>query len=360
MVSNGGRVSSFDAPALASKASGEHAGADAQSDAVLVTGICGNLGRRVARHLHRMGPVVGLDRRRFPSKPKDIEHHSMDPRRHRVEEVFRSTQIGALVHLGVMHDPRSDDEEQHVWNLGGLSRLLEYSSRHGVKKVVLLSSANVYGPRPDNAQFLREDSPLLASGSLASMRDLVELDMLAQSFFWKYPNIETVILRPAHILGTVHNAPSNYLRLKVAPTLMGFDPMIQAIHQDDVVRGIQLALRPGVRGIYNLAGPPPLPLSRMLRLLGRTALPVPHTLARFALGRLWNLRMTSFPAPELDFVRYVCMVDDGRARASLGYEPCFGIEETLHSVDDERWLGEITSAAGEPPADGRAPRRLPR
>jgi UDP-glucose 4-epimerase len=48
--------------------------------------------------------------------------------------------------------------------------------------------------------------------------------------------------------------------------------------------------------------------------------------------------MTSFPAPELDFVRYVCMVDDQRAREVLGYEPAFDIDQTLNAVDEERWL----------------------
>ena len=306
-------------------------------DAVLVTGICGNLGRRVARHLHRDMRVVGLDRRKFPGKPKDIEHYSVDLRRNRVEDIFRELPIKSVVHLGTMHNPRGNREEHHSWNVGGLSRLLEYASKHKVRKFVLLSSANVYGPRPDNAQFLNEDAPLLAAGAFSDMRDLVELDMLVQSFFWKYPEIETVILRPTHILGSVHNAPSNYLRLKVAPTLLGFDPMLQTVHQDDVVRAIQLSLRPGIRGIFNMAGPQALRLSAILKKLDRQSVPIPYTLAKFGIRRLWSLRMTSFPAPELDFVRYVCMVDDRRAREVLGYEPRFDIDETLRAVDEERW-----------------------
>lgn len=306
-------------------------------DAVLVTGICGNLGRRVARHLHRDMRVVGLDRRKFPGKPKDIEHYSVDLRRNRVEDIFRELPIKSVVHLGTMHNPRGNREEHHSWNVGGLARLLEYASKHKVRKFVLLSSANVYGPRPDNAQFLNEDAPLLAAGAFSDMRDLVELDMLVQSFFWKYPEIETVILRPTHILGSVHNAPSNYLRLKVAPTLLGFDPMLQTVHQDDVVRAIQLSLRPGIRGIFNMAGPQALRLSAILSKLGRPSVPIPYTLAKFGIRRLWSLRMTSFPAPELDFVRYVCMVDDRRAREVLGYEPAFDIDQTLRAVDEERW-----------------------
>jgi UDP-glucose 4-epimerase len=179
---------------------------------------------------------------------------------------------------------------------------------------------------------------LLGAGAFSDIRDLVELDMLAQSFFWKHPRTETVILRPTHILGSVRNAPSNYLRLKVVPTLMGFDPMVQAVHQEDLVRAIKLALRPGVRGIFNIAGPPPLPLSQTLSVLGRSSVPVPHTLAKLSVERLWKFRMTSFPAPELDFIRYVCMVDDSRARQVLGYKPSFGITETLRAVDEEHWV----------------------
>jgi UDP-glucose 4-epimerase len=306
--------------------------------AIIVTGICGRLGRRVARVLHRERAVIGLDRRRFPDKPKDIEHWEVDIRRKKAREVFRNRKIAALVHLGVMHDPRDSGEDHHTWNLLGFQKLLEYAKQYEVPKVVLLSSANVYGPRPDNPQFLTEDAPLLAASAFSDIRDLVELDMLAQSFFWKHPNTETVILRPAHILGRVRNAPSNYLRLPVVPTLMGFDPMMQAVHQDDVVEAIRLALRPGVRGIFNIAGPPPLALTQAIEMLGRGMLPVPHPIARSTLDRLWKMRLTSFPAPELDFIRYVCMVDDQRARREMGYGHRYGIQETLRSVDEERWV----------------------
>ena len=161
--------------------------------------------------------------------------------------------------------------------------------------------------------------------------------MRPQSFFWKRPETETVILRPVHILGTVRNAPSNYLRLPVVPTLLGFDPMMQVIHEEDVVRAIELALRPGVRGIFNVAGPAPAPLSRMIKVLGRTAIPIPHPLASSMLAPLWRLRVASFPAPELDHIRYVCMVDDRQARATLGYAPTRSLEETVRAVDDGRW-----------------------
>src|SRR5262249_36666827 len=158
---------------------------------------------------------------------------------------FRAGDVRALIHLGLLHDPRATAEDHHSWNVGGTGRLLEYCQHYAIPKVVVLSSANVYGPRPDNSQFLTEDAPLMAGQAFPDMRDLIEVDMLACSFFWKAQPCDTVILRPVHILGSVRNAPSNYLRLPYVPTILGFDPMVQVIHELDVVEALVLALKPG-------------------------------------------------------------------------------------------------------------------
>jgi UDP-glucose 4-epimerase len=52
---------------------------------------------------------------------------------------------------------------------------------------------------------------------------------------------------------------------------------------------------------------------------------------------MWSLRLSNFPVPELDHIRYVCMVDDARARQDLGFAPVTSIEETVRSVDAGRW-----------------------
>lgn len=309
----------------------------ADFDCVMITGACGNLGRRLVRRLHRRSKVVALDRRAFPGKPKDVDHHEIDLRRQRVKELFRQRGRAALVHLGVMHNPRRGSDEHHTWNVAGFQKLMQYAQQFGFKKVVLLSSANVYGPRPDNPQFLGEEAPLMGAGRFVDIRDLVELDMCAQSYAWRSEGLEVVILRPTHILGVVQNAPSNYLRLKRVPTVLGFDPMLQVVHQDDVLDALELGLAPGVRGVYNIAGPPGARLSKMLDILNRTSVPLPASLARVGLSGLFRWKMSSFPAAELDFIRYVCMVDDAKARRELGYQPRYDLANTLHAVDLERW-----------------------
>lgn len=301
---------------------------------VVITGISGRLGRVLAKRLHRDGRyhVIGIDRRPLLGRPRDIDHVQVDIRSKKARDVFRSGRVDALIHMGIMHDPRDTMEERHDFNIVGASKVLEYCQRYQVPKVVCLSSANVYGPRPDNDQFLTEDAPLMGAQDFPAIRDLIELDHLASSFFWKAREIDTVILRPVHILGQVRNAPSNYLRLPMVPTLLGFDPMVQLIHQDDVVEAIVNALEPGVRGIFNVVGPGEVPLSAVLRELGRRTLPVPHPFAKPFLSALWKVGLTSFPVPELDFIRYVCMVDGSRARSQLKFAPQRSLKETIRAV----------------------------
>ncbi|HVI95888.1 MAG TPA: SDR family oxidoreductase [Anaeromyxobacter sp.] len=300
--------------------------------AVLVTGISGNLGRSLAKLLHTETQVVGVDRRPFAGKPKDIVHHQVDIRKTRVEEAFRRPRVDAVIHLGIMHDPRMPRSEAHSFNVLGTHKILELCVRHGVGKVVILSSANVYGPRPDNSNFLPEESPLMAAERFSEIRDLIELDMYAQSFMWKHPEIETVILRPVNIVGpTVRNAPSNYLRLPRPITVLGFDPMVQLIHEEDVSRALVFALRPGLRGVFNVAGPGEVPLSAVLRELGRRPIPVPHPLVRPLLRRAFEARLTSFPPEEVDHIQYLCVVDGSRFREA-GWAPQHSLRETIRSV----------------------------
>lgn len=304
---------------------------------VVVTGLSGNLGRTLTKLLHRTERIVGLDRRPFPGAPKDVELFQLDLRKKKAEDVFRIHEVKAVIHMGIMHDPRMSSEEHHSFNVVGTTRVLDAVAKYGVKKVVVLSSANVYGPSPDNSNFLSEDAPLMAASRFSGVRDLIEVDMLAHGFFWRHPDIETVILRPVHIVGpTIRNAPSNYLRLRYPWVLAGFDPMLQLIHQEDAARAMVEALKPGLRGVYNVVGPGEVPLSAVLRELGRTPIPVPHPIARPLLATLFRYRLANFPPPELDHIQFLCMVDGSRWTQDVGWVPQHSMKDSIRSVDGER------------------------
>ena len=304
--------------------------------AVVVTGISGNLGRTLAKLLHTRERIIGIDRRPFPGKPKDVEMHQLDLRKKKAEDVFRRNDVRAVIHMGIMHDPRMNEEEHHSFNVVGTTRLLEYCAKYGVKKVVVLSSANVYGPSPDNSNFLTEDAPLMAASRFSEVRDLIEVDMLAHGFFWRHPDSQTVILRPVHIVGpNIKNAPSNYLRLKYPWVLAGFDPIVQLIHVEDAARAMIEALRPEARGVYNVVGPGEVPLSAIARELGRSAIPVPHLIARPLLELLFKYHLASFPPPELDHIQFLCAVDGSRWAKDVGWKPRYSMRETIRSVINE-------------------------
>lgn len=304
--------------------------------AVLITGISGRLGRMVASRVHRDFPVIGLDRRPFADPPKDIVVYDTDIRRKRVEKIFRTQPIRAVIHMAIIHDPRMNIEQHHAFNVMGTKKILGYVARFKVPKVVVLSSANVYGPRPENTQFLTEESPLMAAGRFGDIGDLVLVDLAANTFFWEHPDVETVVLRPTHIVGRVHNAPSNYLRLKKVPTMMGFDPMVQVIHAQDVVRALTIALRPGLKGVFNIIGPGPVALSGLIRAIGKTRLPLPSHLFENGLRMLWRFRLTSFPPPELDYIRYVCTLDGARAKKEMDYTPEYMLKDIINDFKKEQ------------------------
>jgi UDP-glucose 4-epimerase len=313
--------------------SSREAAAD-RKEVVINTGAGGNLGRLVVQALHREHHVVAVDRREIRGLPKDVTHVRTDLRWRAIDNVFRTSDVRAVVHMGLMHNPRGD-EDHYRFNVVGTQRLLDLTAKYGVKKFVMLSSANIYGPDPDNSYFLTEDAPLLGAEHHPEIRDLVAVDRIVQSFFYRHPEVETVMLRPVHIVGPrVRNAPSNYLRTDRPWVLTGFDPMIQLLHEEDLVRAMLLALRPGTSGVYNIVGPGEAPLSRVLEVLGRKTRSIPWFAAKPILDRAWQLRMTGFPPPEIRHIQYNCVVDGSLAKRVLGFEPAYSLVDTIRSVLD--------------------------
>ena len=115
-------------------------------------------------------------------------------------EYFPQGEIDAVIHLGVVHNFRISSEELYVRNIIGtnasaLRQQLQCEETH------LAFPGDVYGPTPGNSHFINEDAPLMASQRFPETRSIVAVDRAVQSFFWRHHDIETVILRPAHIVG---------------------------------------------------------------------------------------------------------------------------------------------------------------
>jgi len=112
---------------------------------------------------------------------------------------------------------------------------------------------------------------------------------------------------------------------------MGFDPLFQIMHEADMARAIVTAIEAPIRGVFNVAGPTPLPLSSLVRETGRERVPLPEPMLKGLLGRFGFPKL---PRAALEHVKYPVVVDDASFRRATGFCPELGLAETLASFRD--------------------------
>ncbi|MEM7409119.1 MAG: NAD-dependent epimerase/dehydratase family protein [Myxococcota bacterium] len=300
---------------------------------VLITGISGGQGRLLARRLRENYEVCGVDRVGWEGAPRGVQVHLVDIRKKKFEDVIRTEMPNALVHLGFIRHFRGSDRERYDTNVRGTKQLLDHCIHHGVQKVVVLSSSYVYGAFPENPYYLDEDAPLSASRSYPEIRDLVEVDALASAYLWRYPHLHTCVIRPVNVLGTyVHSIVGQYLRQGRVPTVMGFDPMMQFIHEQDVSEAVALALEHGLQGVFNVTGPGQVPLHTAIRETGGSALPVPEPILRGYFDRGFRWGFNPYPPGVIDYLKYPVTIAGDRFVEATNFRPLFGLEEIFSSV----------------------------
>jgi UDP-glucose 4-epimerase len=276
--------------------------------------------------------VISVDRVDFPDRPKDVEHHVLDLRRKGAIQLLKKKKPSVVVHVSGIHGPPDGASGHRL--VDATVQLLSLVEQAKARKLVLVSSAVLYGPSATSGAFLSEEAPLLGAGVAADLADDISLDMMVQSFFWKRPEVETVILRPVHLIGPhLDNLATRYLKRKAVPTLLGFDPMIQLVHEDDLVGAIELVLPAGVRGVFNVTGSGQAPLSRLLAVRGALPLPLPQSFLESGLRRARALRLSNIDEGELGFLRYSFLVDGERMKSQLGFAPSRSLTQTLRDLD---------------------------
>ena len=301
---------------------------------ILVTGVSGQLARIVCELLAGQDELVGIDVRPLPAgRVFPGEFYCTRYTQRRTAEVFRKHKPRVVVHLGRIRGTEVQSTSyRYNQNVLGTRHLLECSLKNGVDRVVVLSTYHVYGAHQHNHVGIREDEPLRASQIFPELADAVELDHAATSFLWRYRRVETVVLRPCNIVGpSLNNMTSRLLRAKRAPKLLGYDPMMQFMHERDAARAIQLAVNSDRWGVYNVAGEGAVPYRAAIKLAGGQPFPVPHFLAYPLVGSLARMRLL-FPKHLMDYFRYPTVISDQSFRDELGYAPQYDTVETLRSV----------------------------
>jgi UDP-glucose 4-epimerase len=114
--------------------------------------------------------------------------------------------------------------------------------------------------------------------------------------------------------------------------MLGFDPMVQFIHEEDVAEAIALAIEKQIRGVFNVVGPGAVPMSVAIRETGGKPLTLPEPLARAIISRLYHYKLYPFPPGAIDFVKYPCTLDGTHFHKETGFQPLFGLKEIFASV----------------------------
>ncbi len=285
---------------------------------VMITGVASPIARLVAERLAGEGhEVIGVDRRGWEGAPAGVEMHAADIRKRAAEELFRKRRPDAVIHMATVTHLVAATEERYRINLGGTRAVFQHADEYGVEHVIFVGRPTYYGAGADQALYHHEDDPPMAVSTFPELADLVAADLYACQSLWRFPKLATTVLRLVYSLGpTGHGTLSSFLKGRYVPTVLGFDPLFQFMHELDVADAICAALHQRVRGVYNVAGPQPLPLSVIVRETGRRNLPLPEAAFQLMRGRFGLPRL---PPGAVQHIKHPVVVDDAVFRKATGW-----------------------------------------
>lgn len=261
----------------------------------------------------------------------DVVHDKLDYRRvdltHPESDVALRAALGdarvdALFHLAFVWGKGRDPGYSHELEVAGTLRVLGAVAATDIRQLIVPSLTAVYGAQKNAPARLRETSPLMGCPSSRFISDKLEVERQIRAFRTAHPDVRITVLRFAPVLGhNIDNPATRLLQGRVVPTVLGFDPPWQAIHEDDAADALQHALHADVEGEFNVVGPGLLPFSGLVELAGGRVLPLPGPLARTALRLLSAAGLMQLPIALLDYIHYPWVADGGRSEEQLRFVP---------------------------------------
>jgi len=293
---------------------------------VLITGLGTFWGGRVAQALEAdpgVDVLIGLDRY-APTVPLErTEYVRSDESYSILSRIVKAAKIDTIVHTFLVVDStQMRSRTMHEINTIGTMNLFAAASAPGstVRDVVVKSSTLVYGSDPRDPVWFDEETGRSAPPRSVVEQTLLEVEGYVRDFAVDNPHVAVTVLRFSNVLGPDLDTPlSKLLAMPLVPSIFGFDPRFQFVHETDVVRAILFALEGELSGVYNVAGDGLLPWSEVAAICGKRTLPLPPVGLGLAAGPLRRLGLVDLPPELLDLLRYGRGVDNRRLKAA-GFE----------------------------------------
>jgi UDP-glucose 4-epimerase len=314
---------------------------------VLVTGVASYWGGRLAQALEgfeSIETIIGVDSQDPTRELERTEFVRVSNQHSLIQRIVRAAEIDTVVDARlIVNSVTASPRATHENNVIGTMNILAACAGAGspVRKFVFKSSAHYYGCEQDDPAFFTEAMRRPHPPHTSLERDIVEADGAVREFAAKTPGVEVTILRCTNVLGPdVDTAYTRMFSLPAAPIVLGFDPRVQFVHEDDIVHALEHATVHTVPGIYNVAGDGVLALSEAIGLLGKIALPV---LPPFGAGllagplRRLGLRIPDEMWNQLRFGRGL----DNRAFKRSGFRYGYTSREAVLRYAEHLRLGRV-------------------
>ena len=311
---------------------------------MLITGVSRFWGSHLARRLEAVPSIqriVAIDTEAPAVELQRTDFVRADIRHGLIGQLLQTLEIDTVVHAGLIVDPRrARPRTVHETNVIGTLNLMAACSSPDspVRKVVVKSSTAVYGSESDDPSIWSEDTPRRTSPRDPFTRDLDEVEGYVRDFTLRRPDTVTTVLRFANVLGPTHSTPfSRLFDLRVIPTVAGFDPRLQFLHEEDAVAVLEHAVLEDRPGIFNVAGAGVVVLSQAVAIMGAINLPVlPFVGAELAMSMIDRAVPLGF-APHLTrLLQYGRVVDTTVLQQRFGLQLAHTTAEAVLAHARER------------------------
>ncbi|MFJ3959949.1 SDR family oxidoreductase [Streptomyces sp. NPDC090036] len=300
---------------------------------IAVTGAASGVGAALVSRLaasDEVKQVVAIDERRGDCAA--AQWHILDVRDPAIAEKLRGADV--VVHLALDLDLETDPAARTAYNVRGTQTVLTAAAAAGVHRVVLCTSAMVYGALPDNDIPLSEDSELRATAEATGVGDLLEIERLGRRAPRAHPGLNVTVIRPAVLVGGTDTALTRYFESPRLLVVAGSRPTWQFCHVDDLVSALEYAALEKVEGELAVGCEGWLEQEEVEELSGIRRMELPSAVALGAAARLHRIGLTPSPAGDLAYTMHPWVVSVSGLHAA-GWRPRWTNEEVLAELLQE-------------------------
>jgi UDP-glucose 4-epimerase len=321
---------------------------------VLVTGVASYWGGRLAQTLESspdVEAIIATDSDDPSRRLERAEFVRVGAQHSLIQRIVEAAQIDTVVDTRLVVDSiRASRRDAHEVNVIGTVNILAAcaAASSPVRRLVFKSSAHYYGCAQDDPAFFREEHTRRRPPETPIERDIVEAEAAVAEFSESRPEVSVTVLRCTNVLGAeVDTSHARLFALPLVPTIFGFDPRYQFVHEDDVVAALAHAAQNDVPGVYNVAGDGVLALTEVISLLDKLPAPVlPPWGTRYAAASLrrLGLPLTAEMLAQLRFGRGL----DNRRLKGTGFTYAHTTRDAVGKLHEHLRLGRLMSVDGEP------------